>query len=282
MRSRVWLISSMVLALTACGSSVGTTGGAGGGHAGGGAGGVQGGTGGAAGGEVTGDAGNDAADVADAACPSNACTGQSAGAVVCDAKNVVTCAIDADGCAGEAVTTACATGCASGACCGEDGQACCAGSTCDPSAACDPFKLMCVTCPSNFCQTHGYTKGYYCDPSGSQVRCGLDVFTNCLDASTKQCMTAAACSSATGTCGGCDPNDPCFGWPVGDKLCSGPGISMVTCQQSGSCVVASTPVTCGTECVSGSGCCGGSGDPCCSGQTPSCMNNLACNGGTCG
>jgi hypothetical protein len=264
---------SMLLVLAACGSGRGGTSGSGAG----GAGGQSSGAAGAASGGVR-DAGH---DVAEAGCPASACAVDGGSAARCDGKDVVTCGVDTDGCASESVITACAVGCSSGACCGEDGQSCCPGSLCGASAGCEHDSLMCSTCPTNFCQTHGYASGYYCDPSGAEVYCSRDVFSGCDDASTTPC--AAACSPATGTCGGCDPKDPCFGFKAGMKVCPNtPNITMTTCEQAGSCVVAGPFVTCQMECEFPSGCCGTSGDPCCIGQTPSCLNNLTCNQGICG
>lgn len=173
-----------------------------------------------------------------------------------------------------------------GAACGKAGQACCAGSTCDKGLGCNSGSKTCVACAVNFCVTNGYTNGWYCDGSGTNVQCQLDSSTRCPRAYPEPCPTGVTCSSTTGTCGGCDPADACFRSSDGTRLClSGKGAptGALCKKQPDGCMKATEVTTCSYMCVAGSGCCGNTGDRCCKATTPSCKSGLTCSSaGTCG
>ncbi len=119
----------------------------------------------------------------------------------------------------------CGLMCEWGTCCGGQDEPCCQGKDkCAGDMEClDGACTSDIPCPSNFCQDSGFGAGFHCD-GDTQRRC-TTMNSGCYSEvlfDTQDCGPGG-CDPATGTCGACDVNDPCFGAPSNVKLCDGAG-----------------------------------------------------------
>lgn len=178
----------------------------------------------------------------------------------------------------------CGLACEWGICCGGVGEPCCdakdecAGDMeCTDGACAEPGP---IPCDSNFCEDNGLSSGWHCD-GDTQHHCTTlpnDCFGPILS-DTQDCGPGA-CDAATGTCNGCDVNDPCFGMPQGGELCDGNG-GDYACGDVDGCPGITKTSTCTNACVAGSGCCGSADEPCCAAMGDFCEDGLSCQAGVC-
>ncbi len=178
-----------------------------------------------------------------------------------DDTTLMTCVPGPDGCPVPAEEVLCEDECLKGVCCFHGFG--------DPKCS----------CVSNPCIDNGFDEGWHCLPNGQTVRCfeGFDCLTYATG-SLEDCPEDQPCEPATGTCGGCDPDNACFAWSEGLQLCaSAPGLNEATCGFVDGCLTETNITSCqGMLCVFGQGCCGGPGEPCCNAVSPSCSAGLAC------
>lgn len=236
------------------GTTSGGTGGSGGSSAG--AGGSSQTTGGSAG--TSGAAGSAGA----VNCPMNECYRSGAGTdgYCSDDLTRVACSVGPDGCLIPGETQTCAEQCLKGTCCDN--------SSFDPDPDC--------VCISNPCLDNGFGEGWHCLPDGRSVVCSEFDCIRPANNTPKECEAGTTCDPGTGTCGGCDPSDQCYGFGTeGRKVCAG-GLNEATCGLVNGCMVQTNVTACQKACAFGTGCCGGSGDPCCKGVSPSCFDGLSC------
>lgn len=279
---RPLLLCSFVFALSACSSDSGGGGGSGangggGGSAGGSAGSAgdagSGGNGGTGAGQAGGSGGSaqstggsagsggEAGGAGATNCPTNECYGADAGTdgYCSDEQTRVACVPDADGCLVPGETTVCAKRCLKGTCCGT--------SSFDDDPLCE--------CISNPCLDNGFGEGWHCLPDGRTVVCSDFTCIRPANNTPSDCEAGISCDPGTGTCGGCNPNDQCFGFKEGRKVCAG-GLNEATCGLVDGCMVQTNTTACQKACAFGTGCCGANGDPCCKGVSPSCFDGLSC------
>jgi hypothetical protein len=195
-------------------------------------------------------------------CPDNPCTAADAGAdgYCADDSTRIACVAGPDGCLVPGESSTCEQRCLLGTCCVE--------SSFDEGVQCD--------CLSNECLDNGLGEGWHCLPDGRETTCSE---FNCIKPTTgfpRECDPGITCDPATGTCGGCDPNSECFGREGRTVCASAPGINQATCAVVDGCSVETDVRDCARACVSGTGCCGTAGEPCCRGMTPSCFDGLVC------
>jgi hypothetical protein len=153
------------------------------------------------------------------------------------------------------------------------------GAECVLGVCCDDWirgEVECE-CISNPCLDNDLGVGHFCLPDGQMVQCS-DTF-GCLvptNGTPEECSVDSPCDQATGTCGGCNPDDQCFGWSEGTKVCVG-GAS-ATCGIVDGCMVETDVVSCANGCFFNIGCCGVAGEPCCQNN---CFNGTQCVEGIC-
>ncbi|MFT3764455.1 MAG: hypothetical protein QM820_02895 [Minicystis sp.] len=160
-----------------------------------------------------------------------------------------------------------------------EGQPCCNGQ-CDPGLACikGSGQALCV-CDFNQCPTFSWG----C-VGNTEVYCHADAPGQCpVPIESHPCPSGMDCDPATGTCGGCDPNDDCFGHADGEFLTCGFGGVSYTCKLDTDGCVKRVAEQCGISCVVGAhtGCCGGQGQMCCSPPGAPCLDGLSCQNGAC-
>ncbi|MEM9459932.1 MAG: hypothetical protein AAGF11_37500 [Myxococcota bacterium] len=200
-------------------------------------------------------------------CPDNPCTSADASDMgyCVDGTTLMNCEPGPDGCLVPTVEVTCEDECLKGICCSNG------------------FGEPRCSCVSNECIDNGFDEGWHCLPNGQTVRCANT--SSCLRPAhntLEDCPADLACDPSTGTCGGCNPDDPCFGYSEGFELCaSAPGLNEATCGLVNGCLTETNVTGCQSACVFGQGCCGGLGDVCCHIFDPPCFDGLACVDGTC-
>ncbi len=193
-------------------------------------------------------------------CPDNPCSGSDAGpdGYCEDDTTRVECVMGPDGCPVPGQMSQCDDACAAGVCCSSS------------IAGDDPL----CECISNECVDHGLGPGTHCLPDGRFLECGELSCLRPVNGTPTECEDGLACDASTGTCGGCDPENPCFGWSEGTSVCT--GLNAATCAVVDGCMVETDAVQCQQACFFGQGCCGGAGDACCVALQPPCFNGLSC------
>jgi hypothetical protein len=164
--------------------------------------------------------------------------------------------------------------------CGKRDQPCCGGTTCESGVVCTalPTGDKYCLCDTSLCDRFGYV----CDGNTS-VGCGPTAPGSCYVPQTKKtCPVDQPCNPATGTCGGCNASDLCYGKADGSFLGCAPYTAQ-WCRKGTDGCMKQVNETCGLSCVGGSrqGCCGGEGQMCCSPPSAACASGLSCAGDKC-